>query len=134
MFPYRVQYNESESDIQNNNLLYKNTSNDKILSKSWKVNRLFTPPKTKKKTDTHRRVWTRIGCIIPVRIFIQNIFLFKIYILKKYIYYMYICIHFIYFYIYIYIYIVTFIYIYIYMYWNYIYIYVYIYIFNYLIK
>ena len=25
MFPYGVQYNESEYDIQNNNLLYKNT-------------------------------------------------------------------------------------------------------------
>ena len=35
MLPYRVQYNESEDDIQNNNLFYKNTKNAKILSNFW---------------------------------------------------------------------------------------------------
>ena len=33
--PYRVKYTESESDIQNNNLLYKNTQNAKTLSNFW---------------------------------------------------------------------------------------------------
>ena len=42
MLPYRVQYNESEYDFQNYNLFYKNTKTQ-ICSKSWKVNRLFTP-------------------------------------------------------------------------------------------
>ena len=36
MFPYRVKYTESESDIQNYNLFYKNTKNTKILSSFWK--------------------------------------------------------------------------------------------------
>ena len=38
MFPYTVKYTESESDIQNNNLLYKIHQNAKILSKCWKMN------------------------------------------------------------------------------------------------
>ena len=37
MFPYRVEYTESESDIQNNDLFCKNTKNTKTLSKLWKV-------------------------------------------------------------------------------------------------
>ena len=45
MFRYRVKYTESKSDIQNYSLFYKNTKNAKILSKFWKVNRLFTPKK-----------------------------------------------------------------------------------------
>ena len=32
MFPYRVKYTESESDIKNSNFLYKNTKHVKILS------------------------------------------------------------------------------------------------------
>ena len=32
MSPYRVQYNESEYDIKNNNFLYKNIKNDKTFS------------------------------------------------------------------------------------------------------
>ena len=43
MFLYSVQYNESEYDIQNNDLLNKNTKNAKTFSKSWKVNRLLIP-------------------------------------------------------------------------------------------
>ena len=50
MFPYKVKYNESESDIKNNNLLYKNTKNVKILSKSSKSESTVYPPK---KTRTH---------------------------------------------------------------------------------
>ncbi len=41
MFPYRVKYTESESDIQNYNLFYNNTKNAKILSKMWKTIRTF---------------------------------------------------------------------------------------------
>ena len=37
MFSYRVKYTESESDILNYNLFYKNTKNAKILSKIWKM-------------------------------------------------------------------------------------------------
>ena len=37
MFPYRVKYTESESDIKYFNLFYKNTKNAKILSKNWKA-------------------------------------------------------------------------------------------------
>ena len=98
MLPHRVQYDESESDIQNYNLFYKNAKNTKILSKSRKVNRLFTPPNR----HTHRLFRTPIGCIIPciipVRIFYNKYVIFyfyNLYILYKYI--------FIYFYILIYI-------------------------------
>ena len=35
MSPYRVQYNESESDIKNYNFLYKNTKHAKTLSIFW---------------------------------------------------------------------------------------------------
>ena len=37
MFPYRVKYTESESDIQNYNLFYKNTNNAKLLSNFWNI-------------------------------------------------------------------------------------------------
>ena len=43
MSPYRFQYNESESDIQNFNFLYKNTKKAKTLSKTlkkWKVSKI----------------------------------------------------------------------------------------------
>ena len=37
MFPYRLKYTESESDITNYNLFYSNTKHTKILSKFWKL-------------------------------------------------------------------------------------------------
>ena len=56
MSPYRVQYNEFESDIQIYNLFYKNTKQVKILSKYQKVHRLLTPQNRQAQTfpDTHR--------------------------------------------------------------------------------
>ena len=36
MFPYTVKYTESDSDIQNNNRLYKIHPTSKILSTRWK--------------------------------------------------------------------------------------------------
>ena len=36
MFPYTEKYKESESDIQNNDVLYK-TKNAKTLSKCWRI-------------------------------------------------------------------------------------------------
>ena len=35
MFPYKVKYTEPESDIHNNDLLYKIEYNAKILSNFW---------------------------------------------------------------------------------------------------
>ena len=60
MLPYRVQYNESESNIQNNNLFYKIAPKTKILFNSWKVNRLFTPQNRHAQTfpDTQSNPWT----------------------------------------------------------------------------
>ena len=50
MFPYRVKYTESEPDIKNYNLFYKNTSNAKILSKFGKFSKKIQniPKNTKK--------------------------------------------------------------------------------------
>ena len=45
MFPYRVKYNESESDIQNNNLLYEIDPKAKIHSKFCKMLKLFEKTK-----------------------------------------------------------------------------------------
>ena len=41
MFPYRVKYTESESDIQNNNLLYKRPPISKIISKKKYCSNMF---------------------------------------------------------------------------------------------
>ena len=48
MFPYRVWYTESESDIKNYNFLYKNTKKAKTLSKNWKFWEFFKNPKFSK--------------------------------------------------------------------------------------
>ena len=37
MFPYTVKYTESESDIQNNDLLHKIEQNAKMFSNFWKT-------------------------------------------------------------------------------------------------
>ena len=110
MFPYRVQYNESDYDIQNYNLFYKNIKNTKILSKSWKANRLFTPKNRHAQTfpDTQLNPWA------GAHLLWNNIISF-------YFYYIYIYIH---IYIFIYTYIYTKIYIFIYIYFFYIYIYI----------
>ena len=137
MLPYRVQYNESESDIKNYNLFYKSTKTKYFRNIEKQIDCL--PPKT----DTHRRSRTRIGCNTQVRIFFINVmcwvlFLFvNIYIYDIYIYiYIYTYIHIFIFYIYIYIlyYILFYIYIYIMFICIYIYIYIciYLYIFIYL--
>ena len=41
MFPYRVKYTESESDIQNNDLLYKIHQNSKNTFDFLEKNRIF---------------------------------------------------------------------------------------------
>ena len=41
MFPYRVEYTESEYDIQDNDLLYKINKNAKIYSKVWKISKII---------------------------------------------------------------------------------------------
>ena len=79
MLPYRVQYNESEYDIKNYNLFYKIAQNVKILSKSWKVNRLFTPQNRHAQTfpDTDRvqksgahLLWTMCICWLLLILFV----------------------------------------------------------------
>ena len=68
MFPYTVNYTESESDIQNNNLLYKMDQACQNTFEILKSKSTVYPPKT----DTHRRFRTRNRILEPVRNFYKK--------------------------------------------------------------
>ena len=105
MLPYRVQCNESESDIQH----------FKFFTKSQqKRNTLDILKILPSKTDTHKRFRTRNRILEPVRIFYKKYVVFDFYYKYIFIFTLYIYIYIIYIYfLYIYIYTPFFCYIYI---------------------
>ena len=69
MFPYRVKYTESESDIQNSNVFYKNTQNTKIFQNFW----IF-----EYRTISNFYFVSCINCITHILICFRNLYLYTI--------------------------------------------------------
>ena len=136
MFPHRVQNNESEYDIQNNNFFYNIAKHAKTLSDFCKMMNICVQ-KTIEKKEKHKILFCIMykfqnSYFVPfVNFAILRFYtLYFLYFLFLYILYIYIQLYlFIYIVIFIYIYIFIFIFIQVYIYYIYIYTFIYIYIF-----
>ena len=83
MFPYRVKYTESESDIKNYKFFYKNSKNAKILSKfgeifeKWKCRKYIQSmfPYTEKYTESESDIQNN-NLLYKIHQTCQNTFVF----------------------------------------------------------
>ena len=93
MIPYAVKYTESDSDIQNNNLLYKTRRKHKNTFETWKSKSTVYPQKPTRTDVSGHAIDSLNRCasfINSFHVLICTIFLYFFFIYILYIFFLYI--------------------------------------------